>query len=153
MRQDYFPLKSGEPPPLQARAERRVRFEEVDLLGMAWHGRYAGYFEDGRMAFGRTFGLTYHSFRDHATLAPVVQFHVDYRLPLRFDEEIVIVASLHWSEAARLNFSYRIVNGAGETAASGYTVQLFTTPDGTALLLPPSWLLEFRRKWQQGVWP
>lgn len=147
----YFRYQEGEPLPLVAKVKRRVRFEEVDVLGMVWHGRYASYFEDGRIAFGDSFGLTYHQFRENGTVAPVVQMHLDYKLPLRFDENIFIEAQLHWTEAARLNFSYWIYTEPGQLAASGYTVQLFTEKDGTVLLVAPDWLLQFRDKWQKGL--
>lgn len=147
----YFPRDESFPPPLTAVTERRVRFEEVDALGMVWHGRYPSYLEDGRISFGDTFGLSYHSFRDNRTVGPIVQIHLDYKLPLRFDETMEIETTLHWAEAARLNYSYEIRNGMGMVAATGYTVQLLTEMDGTVLLVIPEWLQEFRGTWQDGV--
>jgi acyl-CoA thioester hydrolase len=148
----YFPRQDGDPAPLAAMASRRVRFEEIDVFGMVWHGRYASFFEDGRMAFGDAYGLTYHTFRDNRTVAPIVQMHLDYKHPLRFDESIKIEAALHWAEAVRLNFSYTIYNASGQLAASGYTVQLLTDPEGVVQLAAPDWLLEFKHKWCQGIW-
>ena len=37
----------------------RVRFNETDPLGIVWHGNYLKYFEDGREAFGKEFGMEY----------------------------------------------------------------------------------------------
>ena len=149
---DYFPYRNGDPLPLLAACKRRVRFEEVDLLGMVWHGRYPSYLEDGRMAFGERYGMTYQNFMINNTVAPIVQMHLDYKRPLRFGEDFIIQTCLHWSEAARLNFSYRIETEAGDVAATASTVQLLTEPDGTMLLAPPEWLVGFRKKWQEGVW-
>ena len=36
----YFPQSPSFPPVLMATSERRVRFEEADMLGMVRHGRY-----------------------------------------------------------------------------------------------------------------
>lgn len=36
-----------------------VRFHEVDLLNVMWHGHYLKLFEDGREDFGRIHGLSY----------------------------------------------------------------------------------------------
>ena len=36
-----------------------VRFNEVDSMGVVWHGHYAVYFEDAREAFGAKYGLEY----------------------------------------------------------------------------------------------
>ena len=149
---NYFPENTGMPNPLVVTVERRVRFEEIDLLGMVWHGRYASYFEDGRIAFGDRYGLTYQTFISHQTMAPVVQMHFDYKSPLRFDETFRITTRLHWSEAARLNFSYVLEKNDTTMVATGYTVQLLTEPDGTVLLLVPGWMRDFREKWLSGQW-
>lgn len=149
----YFPERDGDPAPLVAVANRRVRFEEVDILGMVWHGHYASFFEDGRIAFGDAYGLTYQTYRDNNMMAPVVQMHLDYKIPLRFDEQIKIETALHWAETARLNFSYLIYNALGQLATSAYTVQLLTDPQGTLQLYAPDWLVDFKEKWRQGAWP
>lgn len=146
----YFSSKPDDPAPLSASTSRRVRFEEVDALGMVWHGRYPSYLEDGRIAFGDGYGLTYQSFRKNSVIAPVVQMHLDYLTPLRFDDIIEIETTLYWSEALRLNFVYRISGPEGQLVARGYTVQLFTDPGGELLIVAPSWLQEFRQKWQDG---
>jgi len=145
---NYFPRRQGDPEPLVATATRRVRFEEVDSLGMVWHGRYPSFFEDGRCAFGDTYGLTYFTYVENKVMAPVVQMHLDYKQPLRFDEAISIETALHWAETARLNFSYTIYKADGQLAAAGYTVQLLTDLEGTLQLMSPDWLLEFRNKWR-----
>ena len=148
----YFPRQEGDPSPLIANASRRVRFEEVDVLGMVWHGRYPSFFEDGRIAFGDRFGLTYHTYVDNQVMAPVVQMHLDYKSPLRFDDQITIETALHWADTARLNFVYAIYNPQGQLAAAGYTVQLFTDLQGVMQLMTPPFLLAFRDQWKQGFW-
>ena len=147
---NYFTENGDTPKPLVVTVERRVRFEEIDLLGMVWHGRYPSYFEDGRIAFGDRYGLAYQTFILHKTMAPVVQMHFDYKTPLRFDETFRICTRLHWSEAARLNFSYTLEKDETTVVATGYTVQLLTEPDGTVLLVVPEWMRDFREKWLSG---
>ena len=58
----YFRRGEGQPPPLRAITKRRVRFEEVDPLGIVWHGRYPSYFEDARVELGRKYGIDYMDF-------------------------------------------------------------------------------------------
>ena len=58
--------------------------------------------------------------------APIVQLHIDYMAPLSFDEQITIIATLHWCTALRLNFEFTVLNHSGKKAASGYSVQLLT---------------------------
>ena len=47
------------PTALTASVIIRVRFSETDPLGIVWHGNYIKYFEEGREAFGRKYGLSY----------------------------------------------------------------------------------------------
>ena len=148
----YFDTCADDPQSLCAETNSRVRFEEVDSIGMVWHGRYTSYFEDGRISFGDKYGLNYQSFIQHRTMAPIVQMHFDFKFPLRFDETIRILTCLHWNEAMRLDFSYRIFNHEDKLSASGYTVQVLTEPDGTVLFVPPEWIIEFRKKWQNDFW-
>ena len=149
-RKNYFEAIPGAPQPLIARVSRRVRFEEVDSIGMVWHGRYPSYFEDGRIAFGDKYGLSYSSFVKHRTMAPIAQMHFDFKAPLRFDENVSIETSLHWNESMRLDFSYIIIKSKNTIAATGFTVQLVTEPDGTVLFAPPPWIRTFREEWQSG---
>ena len=45
-RRAYFAAVPDAPPPLRVDVGRKVRFEEVDSMGIVWHGHYASYFED-----------------------------------------------------------------------------------------------------------
>lgn len=47
------------PGALTDRTPIRVRFSEVDAMQVVWHGEYVRYFEDGREAFGRRYGIGY----------------------------------------------------------------------------------------------
>lgn len=149
-RQDYFKQKDGDPPPLVAEAVRVVRFEEVDPLMIVWHGRYASYLEDGRAAFGRRYGLSYLDMYHNGFLAPIVKLHIDYFEPLQFPQEFTITTRLHWSEAAKMNFSYVLTNGHKRVVAAAYTVQILTDLERNALLIRPAMLEEFCNSWREG---
>ncbi len=148
----YFTGNPGDPPGLSVQAERRVRFEEVDMLGIVWHGHYVSFLDDGRVAFGDRFpAVSYGRLKDEGVAAPIVQLHLDYKAPFFFDEVMRIETTLHWTDALRLNFSYRIVKPDGSTAVTAYSVQLFTDLKGAVLLLPPDWIKEFRQGWVRGA--
>ena len=147
----YFSVDPAAPPPVTCSTTRRVRFEEVDPLGMVWHGRYVSFLEDGRVAFGDRFGLSYREYHDAGVAAPIVQLHLDYAAPLRFDESFRIDTTLHWSDGLRLNFEYRITGPDERLVARGYTVQLLTDPQGGLILAAPPMVEEFRRRWREGA--
>ena len=44
---------------LTTEIEFDIRFSETDAMGVVWHGNYLKYFEDGREAFGKEFGMEY----------------------------------------------------------------------------------------------
>lgn len=144
----YFEQVPDGPPPLVVQSNRRVRFEEVDPLGIVWHGRYPSYIEDGRAAFGEKYGLTYTDMYRERFLAPIVQMHIDYLSPLAFPDEFTITASLYWTESVRLNFQYLITGGDGRMVATGYTVQLLTNLDREVLLVRPAFVEEFCTRWR-----
>lgn len=139
------------PGPLSRTVERTVRFEEVDAIGMVWHGRYPSYFEDARVAFGEAYGFGYTHAYEAGFILPIKQMGIDYVSPLRFGQSCRITASLHWSEAAKLNFSYRIASGDdGALVATAYTVQLFLTRNGELCMVKPDYYLDFCASWLSG---
>ncbi len=150
MRKNYFCSAVDDPYPLRCQVERVVRFEEVDALGIVWHGRYPSYFEDGRVLLGDQYGLGYMDFYQQGIVAPIKQMHIDYQRPLRFGETFTIEAILHWSDAVRLNHEFILRNVAGEVTTTGYTVQLLMDQSDNVLMLPPSFYAEFRQRWQAG---
>jgi acyl-CoA thioester hydrolase len=153
MLKPYFPLRAEDPAPLRRRVDRRVRFEEVDPLGIVWHGRYPSYFEDARVALGDLFGSGYMDLYQQGIAAPIRKMHLDYHRPLRFQEEFTIEGILHWSDAVRLNHEFIIRNGAGEVATTGYTVQMLMDRQDNVLLVPPPSLAVFRQRWREGSLP
>jgi len=150
MRKPYFRAHEGEPLPLRCTVERVVRFEEVDPLGIVWHGRYPSYFEDGRVLLGERLGIGYLDFYKAGIVAPIKQLHVDYQKPLHFGDPFSIEAVLHWSEATRLNHEFILRNAAGEVTTTGYSVQLLMDDRQNLLMLPPPFYENFRQRWLTG---
>lgn len=146
----YFASNPEDPLPLLVEVKRVVRFEEVDLLKIVWHGRYPSYFEDGRSAFGEKFGLGYLDIYESGLFAPIVQLHIEHHGSLEFGEEFIIRTELYWTNANRLNFVYKLINKSGITVASGYTVQLFTDLERNALLIRPKFFEDFLTNWKYG---
>jgi acyl-CoA thioester hydrolase len=150
VRKPYFRVHEGDPPPLRRTISRKVRFEEVDLLGIVWHGRYPSYFEDARVAVGEAYGVGYPDYRAHQVLAPIMVLHADYQRPLLFGEEFSIEGILHWSDAARVNFEYVLRDAQGRVTTTGYSVQLLMDRHGEVLVVAPPFLQQVRERWRAG---
>ncbi len=149
-RTPYFRSSPNDPPALRATVSRQVRFEEVDPLGIVWHGRYASYFDDARVALGDRYGFGYMDLLDGGVLTPVRQLHVDYLVPLSFPETFTVEAILHWTEAARLDHEFVIRRADGKVAATGYSVQLMLDGHKNLLMLAPPFVADLRRRWRAG---
>ncbi|MDR3073552.1 MAG: acyl-CoA thioesterase [Deltaproteobacteria bacterium] len=158
-RYPYFepePLPDGRlVEPLSVAVERVGRFEEVDALGMVWHGRYASYFEDARVALGERYGFAYGTLYAAGLVTPIRRMHVDYLAPLSFRQRCRITATLHWTGAARINTAYRIEDMDGARLTTGYTVQLFVqagvTGDDAVHVTMPDAYAAFCERWKTGA--
>lgn len=132
---------------LSCATEVRVRFSEVDSLRVVWHGHYLTYFEEGRQAFGRKFGLRYEDVLSHGYVVPLVHTSVDYFAPARFDELLTVTARLHPEPAARLTFTFQVANARGDRLATGRSVQAFTDLEGALVLTRPAFYEAFLARW------
>ena len=129
-----------------------VRFNEVDALHIVWHGHYVNYFEEGRRAFGRRFGIDYPTFIDQRVAVPVIRLEVNYLAPARLTDTLVVISRLLKSDSARLDFDYEIRREAGGALlATGNTSQVFTSPAGELILNWPPFMLE-RLKFWESLW-
>ncbi len=121
-------------------------------MAIVWHGRYAVFFEEASAELGRIVGLSYKDFFDAGLRAPIVEFHIDFFLPLFLDEEFTVRASLVWNEGSRLNTEYHLFKQDGSIAASGSTVQLMTDArNGEPYYVSPGLLVGVRERWKAGA--
>jgi acyl-CoA thioester hydrolase len=98
----------------------RVRFGETDLMGIVHHASYLLYFEVGRVEWLRRRGVTYASFASRGVHLPVVDAHVHYAAPARFDELLEIETTLTKLRTVSLEYGY-VVRRDGQAIADGYT--------------------------------
>ena len=131
---------------LQAEKEFDIRFSEVDSMQIVWHGSYALYFEDAREEFGRKSHLEYMRMYEFGFYAPLVEFKVNYKQPLKYQDKAKIVITFRNTESAKLIFDYEIYNTKTNVlCATGHTVQVFLDTNYQLLwTLPP-----FIREWKK----
>jgi acyl-CoA thioester hydrolase len=126
-----------------------VRFNEADPLGVVWHGHYLRYFEDGREAFGKQFGLSYMDFYQHGLAVPVVSAHCDYKKPLRYGDVMIVKTTFEPLASAKLQFRYEIFEVKTEIIlTTGFTTQVFVEAKTFELHLTiPAFFENWRKKW------
>ncbi len=103
------------------------------------------------MALGDRYGIGYMDFHRNGVVTPIRKLHADYLRPLRFQEPFTVECLLHWTESTRLNIEFVLRNRAGETATTGYSVQMMLDLDGNVLLAPPPFYREFLDRWRGGA--
>lgn len=126
-----------------------VRFNEADPLGVVWHGHYVRFFEDGREAFGKEFGLTYLDFYGAGIAVPIVSIHCDYKRPLRYGDTMLVKTIFKPLVAAKLQFDYEIkIARTQQVVATGTSTQVFVDAKSFELfLVQPPFYESWRKKW------
>ena len=120
-----------------------VPFHDVDSMQIVWHGRYVKYFEVARCELLDSFGYGYEAMRDSGYAWPVVDMRIKYYRPVRFNQKIVVEATVaEWEN--RLKVSYLIRDAAsGERLTTGYTIQVAVSLESQEMLFEsPKVLLE-----------
>lgn len=130
-----------------ARTEIRVRFSEVDSLGIVWHGHYLQYFEEGRERFGEKYGLGYLDFYREGFVTPIVSIQCDYKQSLRYGDRLLVETRYVPSEAAKIKFRYSLLNAeTGAVLAVGSSVQVFLDKtSGLLQLTNPAFFENWKR--------
>lgn len=146
----YFEQEQNAPAPLEKSVFHTVRFHEMDVMQIVWHGNYVAMFEDARMALGDAAGLGYRDFFKHGIVLPVRQMHIDYLSPLTYGHSYEVKARLFYSQAVRLNFDFTVLNEQKQIMARGYTVQLLVDENKQVLFERPAFYEEICRLWKQG---
>jgi acyl-CoA thioester hydrolase len=134
---------------LKEQTEVTVRFNEADPLGIVWHGHYLRYFEDGREAFGKKYGVTYLDFYHQGYAVPVVSVQCEYKRPLRYGNSVIVEATLVNTSAAKMLFEYKMFDAEKKTlVATGSSVQVFVDVKTFELhLTVPSFYQAWKKKW------
>lgn len=127
--------------------EIKVRFSEVDSMGVVWHGAYSKYFEDAREAFGDQFGLSYLFVFDNGYFTPLVSLEFKYKSLIRYGDAIKIIGKYIPTEAAKIIFEYEIINlTTQQIATTGKSIQAFLDLNYQLVLYPPSFYIQWKNK-------
>jgi acyl-CoA thioester hydrolase len=120
-----------------------VRFYEVDVYGVVWHGHYVGWFETGRNDLTQRFQMGPLQLKEMSFLAPVVELDCQFKLPATFGEFLVIQTTMERTEVAKLIFRYRVLSQENrKVLATGSTTHVLTDLKGNLLYRVPPEVLE-----------
>jgi acyl-CoA thioester hydrolase len=123
----------------------RVRYAETDKMGVVYHSNFLIWFEVGRVELLRQLGFQYSDMEaDDNCHIPVVDVHVRYKAPARYDDEIVVRTRLKNVRPLLLHFSYEVVRAADQTLlAEGETMHIIVDNKLQRRPLPEKYMAAF----------
>ena len=130
--------------------KQEIKFSEVDSLRIVWHGHYVRYFEDGREAFGKQYGLHYLDIYKHGFAIPLVDLEVQFKRVLEYGDAACIETRFVNSPAAKIMFEYTITSAThGYVVCVGKSTQVFMDPVTKELhMTTPAFFKNWKEKWQ-----
>ncbi len=109
----------------------RVRYAETDQMGIVYHSNYLIWFEVGRTELFREINLPYTMFEEVGLGLAVIEASCRYRLPARYDDEVIVSTSVNIS-SRKVTFNYRVYRES-TLLAEGKTIHVFVNKQGRAV--------------------
>jgi acyl-CoA thioester hydrolase len=123
--------------------ELRVRYSETDQMGTFYNSRALEWFECGRSELmRRKLGMSYAALEARGAFLPLVEAHLEFLGPARYDDLLEIASTVEVSGRAKLRFEVQIHHAESrKPVVRGYTVHAFTDRLGKPIR-PPAWFVE-----------
>jgi acyl-CoA thioester hydrolase len=132
---------------LEFASKLRVRYAEIDGMGIVYNGNYLTFFEVGRVELMRHFDLVYAELEKSGYHMPLIESHLKYHKPAKYDDEIEIRVKTDFSGGVKFIFNYEIWHN-DEKLTTGSTVHVFTTIKTGKPVRPPKVFME---KWYRAI--
>ena len=117
------------------RHEVTVIFGDTDQMGVVYYANYLRFFEGARSALWRSLGRSYKDVEAQGIALPVVEAHVNYRKPARYEDLLEVEVEISEVRMASMRFTYTVWRGT-DKIADGYTRHGVIGADGRPRALP-----------------
>ena len=109
---------------LDAEIQLKIPFQDVDVMGIVWHGNYLRYFEEARAELLDKVEYGYFQMKESGYAWPIVDTRVKFIKPLHLQQIVQVKARLVEYEC-QLKIDYEIFDvETGERTTKGYTKQV-----------------------------
>ncbi|MEO7300739.1 MAG: thioesterase family protein [Verrucomicrobiota bacterium] len=88
----------------------RVTYAECTMGNHIYYSRYLDLLEAARGEFFRKLGSPFLQLQNEDTIFPVIESHLRYKAPARYDDLLAIEIWLAKLHGVRMNFAYRVLN-------------------------------------------
>lgn len=104
----------------------RVTYAECTIGNHIYHSRYLDLLEAARGEFMRSFGSSVAHWQTNDLIFPVIEAHLRYKSPARYDDLLTIEVWPTLVKGVRVNFGHRILNEAGKLLLEAETYHACT---------------------------
>ncbi len=112
----------------------KIFYKDVDQMGIVYYSRYFEYFEEARTELLASIGLGVTDVEKKGIMLPVISSHCDYLKGARFEQNIIIRASISTEPRSKLQIDYSVfIENEKEPIATGYTDHAFVNDRGVAV--------------------
>lgn len=98
---------------MASQTELTVRYAETDQMGVVHHSRYFVWLEMARTDYIKSVGMSYSDMEKAGVMLPVTGVSCKYRLPAKYDDDLVVTARITRFSPARIEFEYTITKKGG----------------------------------------
>ena len=115
----------------------RVKYADVDAMGVVYHGNYAQFFEAGRAEAFRNLGYTYKNFEADGFSLPVVEMKTRFLKPAKYDDLITISTIIKTFPSRKLTIFTELYNELGELITNAEISFIFVKSTNMFLISAP----------------
>lgn len=124
----------------------RVRYGETDQMGYLYYGRYAEYFEVGRVETIRSLGMSYKELEEkHGIWLPVVSMEMRFVRPAYYDDLLTIHTEIRKLPDEYITFHTELFNEKRKLINAGTIRLCFFAAASKKVIPAPQQLLEALR--------
>lgn len=116
--------------------ETRVRYAEVDQMGVVYYANYLLYMESGRTGLLRDEGYPYARIEEEGILMPITETKLKYKSAAKYDEIIIVQTTIGFIKNASIKINYKIKKHDNTVIANGYTIHPFVDKEFKIIGVP-----------------
>ena len=107
--------------------KRHAYYYETDKMGIVHHSNYVRILEESRVDLMAKLGLPFTKVEGLGLMIPVLSVNVEYKFPLRFDDEFEVRCSVTGFNGCKFSLDYEVNNlTTGKLAVKASTSHCFT---------------------------
>lgn len=115
----------------------RVIYADTDQMGIVYHAKYLEYFEIGRNEMLREIGFPYKFLEKNNVYLPVIEAHLNYCRPAKYDDLLLIKTIVKREETKSLRvYIHCSIFVENQLMANGYTVHVTSNSLGKPARVP-----------------